>query len=103
MVQGLQGKGFSQLAAQPSREVVEILASLFSQSEQLEGMFVCAVTGYGKMQCSCTISVAFARTFKPYMSSSQGVALFCVVIFTSFTLAGVFNFLIIIKTASQAG
>ena len=54
----------SQFAARLSREVeVEgILASRFSQSEQLDGMFVCAVTGHGKVWCFCNISKAFSST-----------------------------------------
>ena len=72
MVRSFQEKAMaSDLAARSSREVEGILASRFSQSEQLEGMFVCAVTRHGKMQCFCTISVAFARTSKPDMSSSK--------------------------------
>ena len=39
----------SQFAARSSREVEGILASCFAQSEQLEGMFACAVTGHDKV------------------------------------------------------
>ena len=54
MVRGFQEKAMhrislSQFAARSSREVEGILASCFSQSEQLEGMFVCAVTGHDKV------------------------------------------------------
>ena len=82
-----QWRRISQLAARSSREVEGILASCFSQSAQLEGMFVCGVTGYGKMQCFCNISVAYARTSKPYMSSSQGVAQFSGLKFILFTFS----------------
>ena len=40
---------FSQFAARSIREVEGILASYYSQSEQLDGMFACAVTGHGKV------------------------------------------------------
>ena len=39
----------SQFAARLNREVEGILASRFSQSEQLDGMFVCSVTGHSKV------------------------------------------------------
>ena len=72
MVRGFQEKAMAlDLAARWNREVEGILASRFSQSEKLEEMFVCAVTGHGKMQCFCTISVEFTGTLKPDMSSSS--------------------------------
>ena len=37
------------VAARSSREVEGIFASCFSQSEQLEEMFACAVTGHDKV------------------------------------------------------
>ena len=48
MVRGFQEEAMA-FRSSIEREVEGILASRFSQSEQLDGMFVCAVTGHGKL------------------------------------------------------
>ena len=89
MVRGFQEKAIaSDLAARSSREVERILASRFSLIEQLEGLFVCAVTGHDKTMLLQYFSglyknikaLHYCHPVNCQSKSSQGVTRFWLVI-----------------------